>query len=62
MLKVAVLGAGRIGRVHAANAAANRQADLVAIADPFGSAAEDLARELGCASTVPAPTRWMARR
>ncbi|WP_174504083.1 inositol 2-dehydrogenase [Acidiphilium sp. C61] len=60
MLRVAVLGAGRIGRVHAANAAANRRAELVAIADPFGSAAEDLARELGCAASTD-PEAVLAR-
>ncbi|HYZ64159.1 MAG TPA: inositol 2-dehydrogenase [Acetobacteraceae bacterium] len=48
MLRVAVLGAGRIGKIHAANVAASRRADLVAVADPFGSAAEVLAAELGC--------------
>lgn len=52
MLRVAVLGAGRIGRIHAANIAANRQSELVAIADPFGSAAADLAPELGCAASA----------
>lgn len=48
MLRVAVLGAGRIGKIHAANVAASRRAKLVAVADPFGSAAEDLARDLAC--------------
>ena len=34
MLRVAVLGAGRIGKIHAANVAMNRNARLVAVADP----------------------------
>lgn len=48
MLRVAVLGAGRIGKIHAANATASPRARLVAVADPFGSAAADLAGRLGC--------------
>jgi myo-inositol 2-dehydrogenase / D-chiro-inositol 1-dehydrogenase len=51
MLSVAVLGAGRIGKIHAANVATNKRAELVAVADPFGSAAEDLAREISCAAS-----------
>lgn len=50
MVRIAVLGAGRIGRIHAGNAAANPHATLVAIADPFGSAAAELAGRL---STEP---------
>lgn len=52
MLRVAVLGAGRIGRVHALNVSLNRNARLVAIADPIGSAAETLATELGCEASL----------
>jgi myo-inositol 2-dehydrogenase/D-chiro-inositol 1-dehydrogenase len=48
MLRVAVLGAGRIGKIHAANVAASRRAKLVAVADPFGGAAQDLANDLSC--------------
>jgi myo-inositol 2-dehydrogenase/D-chiro-inositol 1-dehydrogenase len=48
MKRIAVLGAGRIGKIHAANVAASRRARLVAVADPFGSAADDLAGELSC--------------
>ncbi len=48
MVRIAVLGAGRIGKIHAANVAAHRRATLVAVADPFGSAAEDLAATLSC--------------
>ena len=45
MLRVAVLGAGRIGRVHALNVSLNRNARLVTVADPIGTAAETLAAE-----------------
>jgi myo-inositol 2-dehydrogenase / D-chiro-inositol 1-dehydrogenase len=47
MLRIAVLGAGRIGKIHAASAAAHPGASLVAVADPFGSAASELAAALG---------------
>ena len=43
MLRVAVIGAGRIGKVHAAAVAAHPQAQLVAVCDLMGTAAEDLA-------------------
>src|SRR6266567_2563131 len=52
MLRVAVLGAGRIGKIHAANVAANPNAKLVAIADPFGSSASNLADHLGCEASL----------
>lgn len=48
MIRVAVLGAGRIGQIHAANVAANPRATLVAVADPMAAAAESLAARLGC--------------
>lgn len=35
MLKIAILGAGRIGQVHAANVARHNNAQLVMVADPF---------------------------
>ena len=43
MIGIAVLGAGRIGRVHAHNVATTRGCRLVGIADPFGTAAAELA-------------------
>ncbi|WP_372028400.1 inositol 2-dehydrogenase [Pseudomonas kurunegalensis] len=46
MIRIAVLGAGRIGNIHAANVAANPLAQLVAVADPFASAAQSLAGKL----------------
>ncbi|WCM53223.1 inositol 2-dehydrogenase [Pseudomonas sp. WJP1] len=47
MVGIAVLGAGRIGKIHAANVAASPFAKLVVVADPFGNAAEQLAVALG---------------
>lgn len=54
MIRVAVLGAGRIGQIHAANVAANRLATLVAVADPIAGASAKLAEKLGCEATTDA--------
>ena len=47
MIRFAVLGAGRIGKVHAATIAANPKAKLVYIADAMPKAAEELAAKHG---------------
>ena len=47
MLRVAVICAGRIGKVHASAVASHPQAQLVAVCDPFGTAAEELAAVYG---------------
>lgn len=47
MLGMAVLGAGRIGKIHAANIAHNSKAKLIAVADPLDDAAGSLARQFG---------------
>src|SRR5947207_12880664 len=47
MVGVAVVGCGRIGRVHARNAAGNSRASLVMVFDVAGTAAEQTAAELG---------------
>ncbi|ORM65373.1 inositol 2-dehydrogenase [Pantoea rodasii] len=47
MVRIAILGAGRIGQVHAANVARHKDATLVAIADPFISNAQSLAATWG---------------
>lgn len=52
MLRMAVLGAGRIGKVHAANIVAHPGAKLVAIGDPAGDLAKDLAGRLSCESDL----------
>jgi myo-inositol 2-dehydrogenase/D-chiro-inositol 1-dehydrogenase len=48
-LKFAILGAGRIGKVHARAVAAAEGAMLAAIADPAADAAQNLAAQFGCA-------------
>lgn len=50
MLKIALIGAGRIGHVHAKTIAAHPQAELVLVCDPFGDAAEKLASQYGARS------------
>ena len=51
---IAVLGCGRIGRVHAGNIAAHPRAELVACYDVAGAAAAGLAAQFGadCAGSV----------
>ncbi len=46
-LRIAILGAGRIGQVHAKAVAANSDAELTAIADASAQAAEALANRYG---------------
>ncbi len=46
-VRVAVLGAGRIGRVHAHNVATTPGCTLVGIADPVGTAAASLTQRYG---------------
>jgi Predicted dehydrogenases and related proteins len=48
-LNFALLGAGRIGKVHARAIAANPDARLAAVADPFPDAAGAIAETYGCA-------------
>ena len=50
MLDIAVIGAGRIGRIHARNIAAHPRARLVGVTDPDATAATLLAAM--CATTV----------
>jgi len=54
MIRVAVLGAGRIGQIHAANVAASPRARLIAVADPIGAAGKALAERLNCEATTDA--------
>jgi myo-inositol 2-dehydrogenase / D-chiro-inositol 1-dehydrogenase len=57
MIRIAMLGAGRIGKIHARNVAANPRCRLVAVADPVATAARELAEALGAeASTDPRAT------
>jgi myo-inositol 2-dehydrogenase / D-chiro-inositol 1-dehydrogenase len=48
-LRVGLLGAGRIGRIHGGNIAAHPDAQLVAVADPSSGAASELAQATGAA-------------
>jgi myo-inositol 2-dehydrogenase/D-chiro-inositol 1-dehydrogenase len=55
MHQIALLGAGRIGRIHAANAVAHPGLTLGHIIDPDAGAAQDLAQQTGAAvSTLEA--------
>jgi myo-inositol 2-dehydrogenase / D-chiro-inositol 1-dehydrogenase len=55
MHDIALIGAGRIGKIHAANAAKNPRLRLAKVIDPFASAAEQLASDYGATvSTVAA--------
>ncbi len=55
MLRIAMIGAGRIGKVHAGNVALHPRAKLVAVVDPVEASAKALANALGCQwSTKPA--------
>jgi myo-inositol 2-dehydrogenase/D-chiro-inositol 1-dehydrogenase len=47
MLRIAVLGCGRIGRMHADNIAGHRQAALAGVFDVHGPAADEVATRLG---------------
>ncbi|WBU59948.1 inositol 2-dehydrogenase [Paracoccus albus] len=47
MIRVALLGAGRIGQVHAKSITANDDCQLVAVADALPQAAQDLAAQIG---------------
>lgn len=48
-LRFGLLGAGRIGKVHARAISANPDAELVAVADAVDAAAQDIAAKYGCA-------------
>lgn len=58
MLNVAVIGAGRIGTVHAAAVAANPDTRLVLVADPFGDGAARLSEQYGGRSTLSIDDVW----
>ncbi len=54
MLRIAVIGAGRIGKVHAATVAAHPQAQLVLVCDPIEDAAKALAEPHGARTSADA--------
>ena len=47
MYNIAIVGAGRIGRIHAANAKAHPRVELKYVVDPIAAAASDLAASAG---------------
>ena len=47
MIRIAVIGAGRIGAVHARAVAAHHEAELVLVCDPYEANAKALAEEYG---------------
>ena len=47
MVSFAILGCGRIGRMHARNIKAHPRAELVGVYDVFAKAADEVANELG---------------
>ena len=54
MIRIAMLGAGRIGKIHARNIAANPRCQLVTVADPIADSARSLAESLGAESSTDA--------
>ena len=62
--RVAIIGGGRIGGVHALSIASNRRLDLVAIVDPAGGGELPAQHgvpcfaELGAAVEASGPMRW----
>lgn len=51
MLRIAIIGAGRIGQVHARTVSAHPGSTLALIADPVAGAAAGVAQAYGCRST-----------
>ena len=52
-MKVALFGAGRIGKVHAASIKRDPRSSLVAVTDVIAQAADDLARDYEIEITTP---------
>ena len=53
MIKLALFGAGRIGKIHGHNVVLNPHAELVALHDPYQPNADSLSAALGCAQMTP---------
>lgn len=53
MVKLALFGAGRIGKIHARNVMLNPDAHLVGLYDPYQRNADELSSALGCAQMSP---------
>lgn len=54
MINLALFGAGRIGHIHGHNVAAHKQANLVALHDPYQPNADSLSQALGCQTMTAA--------
>lgn len=54
MVRIAVLGCGRIGRMHAANVAGNARTSLAAVFDTHGPSAQEVAGQLGVRAAASA--------
>jgi len=61
MLKVGLLGAGRIGAVHAVAINAHSQSQLVAVSDVVTENARKLAEQYGCRRVRHKAKRFFAR-
>ena len=60
MLRLAIIGAGRIGQVHAKTIAAHPGAELVLITDPVAGAAAMVAEQYGVRSSEDAEQAYAA--
>src|SRR6218665_3368377 len=54
MIKIALLGCGRIGKMHAATVARAPNAEVAVVYDPVGAAADEVGRHFGCAVAASA--------
>ena len=54
MIKIGIIGAGRIARVHTRAVAAHPNATLVVVSDPVEEAGTALAQEYGALERTPA--------
>ena len=53
MVKLALFGAGRIGKIHGRNVMLHPDAKLVALYDPYQPNADELSQALGCVQMTP---------
>ncbi|MGK0741234.1 inositol 2-dehydrogenase [Leucobacter sp. Z1108] len=52
VLRIALIGTGRIGKVHASNIASCAETELTVVADPMVESAQDVARRFGGTATA----------
>ena len=58
MHKIALIGAGRIGRIHAANVAAHPDLQLAYVVDPIANSAKSAAASFGAIYSPTGTTWW----